>query len=91
MIQIRKGVFETNSSSTHSLTVCTKEEWDQFVKGEVVLLYRDGFVPADKKDEMDGESYDAWKDDDSLEIYVRNHTTKSGDEIVIFGKYGYDG
>lgn len=36
--QIRHGVFETNSSSTHSLTICSKEEFEAWVKGE--LLYR---------------------------------------------------
>ena len=30
MRQIRKNVFETNSSSTHSLTMCTKEEYDNW-------------------------------------------------------------
>ena len=36
--QIRHGVFETNSSSTHSLTICSKEEFEAWVKGK--LLYR---------------------------------------------------
>ncbi len=31
--QIRRGVFETNSSSTHSLTMCSKKEYDEFEKG----------------------------------------------------------
>lgn len=26
--QIRRGVYETNSSSTHSLTMCSKEEFE---------------------------------------------------------------
>ena len=26
--KIRRGVFETNSSSTHSLTICTEEEFE---------------------------------------------------------------
>ena len=34
MIQIRKNVFETNSSSTHSMTLVKKEEYDKWVKGE---------------------------------------------------------
>lgn len=28
MIQIRFNVFETNSSSVHTLTVCTKEQYE---------------------------------------------------------------
>ena len=35
--QIRRGVFETNSSSTHSLTICSAEEFERWERGE--LLY----------------------------------------------------
>lgn len=37
MIQIRKKVFETNSSSTHSLTMCSKDDYDRWQKGELYL------------------------------------------------------
>ena len=37
MKSIRRGVFETNSSSTHSLTMCSKEDYDKWEKGEVLL------------------------------------------------------
>lgn len=37
MLQIRHGVFETNSSSTHSLTLCKKSEYDAWNRGEVYL------------------------------------------------------
>lgn len=37
MIQIRHGVFETNSSSTHSLTMCTNDEFEHFKCGETFL------------------------------------------------------
>lgn len=36
--QIRMGVFETNSSSVHSLTMCTEAEYEAWKRGE--LLYR---------------------------------------------------
>ena len=29
MIQIRKNIFETNSSSVHSITICTEEDFQQ--------------------------------------------------------------
>ena len=35
MIQARCGVFETNSSSTHSITMCTKNEFDEWRNGNV--------------------------------------------------------
>lgn len=37
MIQVRQGVFETNSSSTHSITMCMKSDYDAWVNGEVYL------------------------------------------------------
>lgn len=37
MLQVRHGVFETNSSSTHSITLCKKSEYDAWVNGEVYL------------------------------------------------------
>lgn len=36
-LSVRKGVFETNSSSTHSLTMCSENEFDQWKEGK--LLY----------------------------------------------------
>ena len=35
--QIRRGVFETNSSSTHSITMCMKSEFEVWERGEVYL------------------------------------------------------
>lgn len=34
---IRVGVFETNSSSVHSITICSKEEYEQWENGELLL------------------------------------------------------
>ena len=33
MITVRNGVFETNSSSTHCVTIMSKEEYEQFQEG----------------------------------------------------------
>ena len=38
MIQIRRNVFETNSSSTHSLTMCTKSDYIEFSRGTKYLV-----------------------------------------------------
>ena len=35
MRQIRRGVFETNSSSVHSITMCMKSDYDKWVSGEL--------------------------------------------------------
>lgn len=34
---IRRGVFETNSSSTHSITMCSQDEYDRWERGELLL------------------------------------------------------
>lgn len=43
---IRRGVFETNSSSTHSLTMCSQDEYEQWENGE--LLLNDGWRVKEK-------------------------------------------
>lgn len=35
MLQIRREVFETNSSSTHSITMCSESEFRRWQRGEV--------------------------------------------------------
>ena len=35
--QIRRGVFETNSSSVHSLTMCSYEEYEKWENGDVLF------------------------------------------------------
>lgn len=39
MLQVRQGVFETNSSSTHSLNICTQEEFDAWTKEDSDLCF----------------------------------------------------
>ena len=39
--QIRRGVFETNSSSTHSITMCSNKEyekWEKVYGDDLVIL-----------------------------------------------------
>ncbi len=35
MLKIRKNVFETNSSSSHSLVVCDNKTWNEFKEGRL--------------------------------------------------------
>ena len=37
MIQIWQGVFETNSSSTHSITIASESDFDKWKNGDVYL------------------------------------------------------
>ena len=110
--QIRLGVFETNSSSTHSICICSDEEWEGFKNGKLAVNDAGKFMPIEKlvhnpdydEDDSPGrfidpadsswdneyENYDAYFSDYYLESYDYQYTTKSGDKIVAFGKYGHD-
>jgi len=55
-VQIRQGVFETNSSSTHSLSIISKEQSDLLDKEE---LYINGYsLEIVTKEEVDKQ----WED-----------------------------
>lgn len=41
MIQIRDNVFETNSSSTHSVTIAPKSEYDAWVEDKDIIFNAD--------------------------------------------------
>lgn len=49
MINIRNKVFETNSSSTHSIVILKKEDWDAVKNGELFIdvfdAEKDGLLP----------------------------------------------
>ncbi len=50
--QIRRGVFETNSSSTHSLTMCMASDYDRWEKEKLYLFTGSGYsYPDDNKPE----------------------------------------
>lgn len=51
MLQVRNRIFETNSSSVHSLTFCTVEEYEKFLHGQLYLdIYADKLVPPQEVD-----------------------------------------
>ena len=97
MKQIRFGTFETNSSSTHSLCVCTKQDYINWQTGSKIYdtyddqLYDKSDINIDEIDE-DPYRYKEYHDRaDYLEFYDYSFSTPSGDEMVAFGWYGYDG
>lgn len=50
---VRKNVFETNSSSTHSLVFCTDEEYEKLKKEEMFIqCWNNELVAKDQYDEM---------------------------------------
>lgn len=98
MYQIRNGVFETNSSSTHSLCICTEEDFEKFKRNEVLWdKYVDMLVPNDISPEYikrakeyyqsQQDSYmkdwDELSEEDQLNFVIREFDeSESGDWIL---------
>lgn len=95
MKQIRRGVFETNSSSTHSLTIITKQDFDAYKNGKLIFdRYNSKLIDVkDKEADEDDERY--WVFDafggEYFETDNTSFTTPSGDQVVAMCYYGYDG
>lgn len=54
MISVRRNVFETNSSSTHSLIICSDKVYNDWMDGKVVYdSYDEEFVEAKQPPEID--------------------------------------
>ena len=74
--QIRHSVFETNSSSTHSLTICSKEKFEAWKRGDVLFdQWSEEFIKTveltndqkiDAKDDYEYRKEAFWKDWNSL-------------------------
>lgn len=98
--QIRRGVFETNSSSTHSITMCTSSDYNKWENGELVwdrwdckLLPITDEIKEDMQDKYSRYlTYDQFYDWDYIcfETFTTDYTTPSGETIVAFGYYGHD-
>lgn len=98
--QIRRGVFETNSSSVHSITMCTESDYDKWVTGELVWnSWNCGLVPitdkvkasmdADEKKYLTYKQFNDW-DYMEYETFEQGYTTPGGEKVIAFGYYGHD-
>lgn len=87
MKTIRKGVFETNSSSTHSICICTDEELEAWKNNEIFWDdYNSEFIS--KKDLLrDTTRTEGETDEDLLEELLRN---PRGFDVETFDSYGED-
>lgn len=65
-VQIRRSVFETNSSSTHSLSIISKEQSNLLDKGELYI----GGYSLDVYTEKDID--ELWKDYQKDDSYYKN-------------------
>lgn len=94
---IRRNTFETNSSSTHSLTMCDKNTFHDWKEGKIFYdSWDEKFVDSYYTGEEEWrneyvQSYEEWEYDDYLETYEEEYETPGGEVIIAFGKYGFDG
>lgn len=98
--QIRRGVFETNSSSVHSLTMCMDSDFNKWVDGELVWSrWEDELVPITdeikksmEEDEREYLTYEQFNDYDYIdyETFEDSYTTPNGETVKSFGYYGHD-
>lgn len=89
--QVRLGVFETNSSMTHSLTMCTDSEYQKWVNGEVYwVTWDDRFesvTEADKefdKDNFESDYYDSYEEMRRSEGYCTYDEFCNDEEFYTF-------
>ena len=98
----RRGMFETNSSSVHSITMCSDDEYTKWKNGEAYFdRYTKQIVESteeiEKERENDGRyseylTYDEFHDWDYIEYETFSdiYTTPNGETVVAFGYYGHD-
>lgn len=77
-IQIRTGLFETNSSSIHSMALCTEEEYNRFLEGTLAFNILEGDLTENlnHKRSYTGSDFDAINDS------CRYHDVKTGKDYA---------
>ena len=96
MLQIRNKVFETNSSSVHTLCICTDEQHRAWKKGELIYDdYPEKLVPFDAELASDTSRFytaEAFENhfNGYFETFEESYVTPSGEKIIVFGYYGRD-
>ena len=94
--QIRYNTFETNSSNVNTLTIMTKDEYEDYMekwKSEEWMWdsWHDAWVFASARDfNCKDRYYDNPICDWGYDVETENYTTKHGDEIVAVSIYGHD-
>lgn len=84
--QIRRGVFETNSSSVHSITMCTGEEYSRW-ENEEILYWTEEDKFGTREEIIEEMKKARWRYDNSLKFPDVNWENE--DEVnSIFSDYG---
>ena len=68
LIKVRFGVFETNSSSVHTLTICSTKEFEDFKKGKMVMYWNKLLTKQELKkkyeEDKSGITFEEWIDEE---------------------------
>ena len=94
MIQIRTCVFETNSSSVHSLVLCSDAEYKALKREKAMIdTWNDTVVPFDAVEKAQNKyRYETLDEFLTTRLETFEETRKIGRAIVhAIGKYGFDG
>lgn len=87
MLQMRKNVFETNSSSTHSITMCTQDEYSSWSNGDV--LFNDGWWSVDNTSEFKNKKFVTREQAEDIikkdKFYGGEDISKLSDDELAFG------
>lgn len=81
--QIRRGVYETNSSSTHSLVMCSEEEYDKWCSGELLFWeWENKFESKEDVIKKLKEKYPDvnWNDEDEVHDIFEDYGIATSDE-----------
>ena len=100
-VQVRLGMFETNSSSVHTLTMCSRKQLEDWKRGDIVYDgYNDDFVPIDELNEhdlskLDNDMYYTYEGfynsfGEDYETFERSQILDNGQEVIGFGYFGHD-
>lgn len=97
--QIRLGVYETNSSSCHSISIISEQEYKDWELGKLVFDTWDDELITKEQLDIDEDYDDRYAKDpeeyfdkygEYFETYKKEFTTPSGDNMIAFGYYGHD-
>lgn len=90
--QIRRGVYETNSSSTHVICMCSKEDYDMWDSGDLLywdskekLMFKEDIIKELKeKRHWDGTLYYPdvdWDDEDEIKEIFEDEKIQTSEEF----------
>ena len=78
MIQIRQGVFETNSSSTHAISVCSAQDYEDLKIGKALINSNFDILPRDEAEKFNDELRAKCKKAGYSEDYIEDIIQEDG-------------